>query len=368
MPRAFSPQTTLFGVEIEFPVASLDSVNALRRAHDKFTQKVKDKCDLCPESCHTAKGNIVHLRDGDKTPNGITFMVSMDPGVIEVKTPPLTYGQMESWQVEIEELIFATARDLHSDGFLMSSETERNRWSGHINVSWPGLSDAREFYDGESMNLLLNYFIDLQNFPELGMGVLGGDVRNAAPLAFGSAEDQKRLLTTINLYRQGAFQDLKSLARNLYEVYPSAFNGYYAEQRYSLMNLASVASMDGRWGYEKGTRIELRGFFAPTKVDDMLSNLRIINARLEFLRTHFPAAEKKVVDYRFPKMSPHFIKNATLETHQTSGLIAGLSPELAAKSYITYLRESGIDPQHELKYLRDKSLQNTVRNQLRCGN
>ena len=363
LPRAFSPDTTLFGVEMEFPVASNLTV---KTAHQKFSARVKEKCDQCLGLCHTATGNIVLLRDDAKSPSSITLYVGVDPAVIEVQTTPLTYAQTDSWKNEIQSLVFSTAKELEKEGTVVSSNKERNRWSGHINISWPGLNEIHQLPDPESMNLLLNYFVDVQNFPELGMGVLGGDVRNARPLAFGSPAEQTRLRAVIDRYRAGDFLDLQSLAEALFRVVPESFLGGFDEGRYAPVNLESIVNLDATWGYEKGIRLELRSFFAPLSVDEMLSSYRLINGRLDYLRRSFPASERRVVAFEPPVIDRNYLKNVDVFNHKVQGLLAGLSPAKAATTYIRYLKEAGLDPLRESVYLRDPVVKRAVKNQLEC--
>ena len=174
LPKAYSQETTLFGVEIEFPIKG----NHQGLAFSRFKEQIKSKCDRCPGTCtsfenfQTGRGSYL-IYDQDKSPSYLSILVSTDPGVIEVSTAPLTYSQTVAWQPVLEEMIFETGRSLEREGILLSADQERNRWSGHINVSWPGLVAARSTTDVESMNLLLNFFVDMQNIPELSMGVLG---------------------------------------------------------------------------------------------------------------------------------------------------------------------------------------------------
>ena len=60
LPKAFSKESSLFGVEMEFPV-----VDGLREeeARKSFSKKLKEKCDLCPGLCQTDRGDFVLLKD-----------------------------------------------------------------------------------------------------------------------------------------------------------------------------------------------------------------------------------------------------------------------------------------------------------------
>jgi hypothetical protein len=361
LPKAFSPSSTLFGVEIELPLKE-GAIAPLRR----FNDEVIAKCEQCPELCSRKQGAII-LRDPQKSPERIYIYIDSDPGVIEILTNPMTYSQVESWRNELDELVFATARDFQKKSLLDSPDQQRNRWSGHINVSWPGLIPAVKVPDFENMNLLLNYFVDLQNSPELGMGVLGGDIRNATPLAFGSLAEQTLLKEAIRNYREGHILDTVDLAKSLLEAHPDSFKGRYRSGRFSLVNLDNIVNLDFQWGYEQGARIELRGFFSPRNVDDMLANFRIINGRLDYLHRKFQNDKPQSLDFIPPKIDENYLRNATLESHKTEGLIGGLSPAAAAQVYIRYLRESGLDPRRESQYLRDRDIRRAVLNQLRCA-
>jgi hypothetical protein len=313
------------------------------------------------------------IREGNLNPSSIKIRVSEDIGVIEVSTTPLTYDQTISWQPVLDQLIFDTAHKLEKEGLVSSVERERNRWSGHINISWPGLMEARNTPDILSENLIINLFIDLQNFPELAMGVLGGDVRNAPPLALGSKTEQDKLRAIIKDYREGSLSNLTLLAKRLIkDTVPTSFRGGFArcapgQLKYTLINLEPLIHEKALWGYAQGTRIELRGFFSPLSVESMLTNYRIINARLAYLQQRFNRKDRQALDFSPPRVDIRSLYDVgSPYKHRTEGLIGNLSPGAAAAAYVRYLSESGLNPCDELQFLRDPIVKRAVENHLDC--
>ena len=385
IPQVFSKESTLFGVEIEIPTtADLDQ----RYAQMMFEVMTHDKlknCKLGLSSWRWDQGYRFRLYDEKRHPKNITINVANDPAVVEISTTPLTYTQTESWKDVLEELIFATSRELEQKDYAGNSDHERNRWSGHLNISWPGLMTSMGFHEGktysyrthrvhltpaeierQNMNLLLNIFVDFQNHPQLTMGLLGGDIRNATPLAFGTKEEQDTLKTIIKTYESGRITALGDLASKLSAAYPKSFPGRFPSPRYSVINLESINYPDFMWGYVRGTRIEMRGFFSPQNVDAVLANYRLINARLAYLYKNFTLQENRVLAYQPPQIDQKFLSEATKENFKVHGLTGNLSPEEVAKVYIDFVNKAGLTPSTESQFIRDSSVKRAVQSLLQC--
>lgn len=363
----FSKETTLFGTEIEFPF----NVNELRGSQFNsderalgalYTQKILELCKACSSwwesrSCEL-KGDELSVGIQGKT---LKIYIGIDPGVLEIKTQPMTYQETEAWAPVMDTLIFGAAKAI--DTLLIDPERERNRWSGHVNVSWPGLQSAtpdeiiKEGLPKTNASLLVNFFIDTQNHAELALGVLGGDTRNATPLVFGRQEDRTILYTTRERFHRGAHQQFRFLTNDLWQAYPRDVEHSYISPRYGKISprytLINTTHILGKrsWNGANGNRLELRGFFTPRKASDMLSNYRIVNARLDYLYKKY-VKNDKIVPYDYQKYySPEY---------KTSGLPSALSPVSAALVYTKYLTEAGLNPAQEARYLRDPLVKEAV--------
>ena len=388
-PPIFSKDSTLFGVEIEVPATGDLSANY---AQILFEISIMDKLKNCSfglDSWSQNLGYYFQMRDQKRTPSSLKIYVKTDPNVVEISTSPLSYAQTESWKDILDSLIFATSAEIRNRTLVGSSDDQRNRWSGHLNVSWPGLMVALGKHDAQTlkminymgstyrlttaqisqlnMNLILNLYVDLQNHPQLSMGLLGGDVRNATPLAFGSEQEQNVLREIISKYKRRQFTDTYDLAKALTKAHPSSFGGRYNAPRFSLLNFENIIYPDFQWGYTRGSRIELRGFYSPNSVDEMLANFRIINGRLNFLYK-LDANEPRVLEFNPPKIDREFIESATMQNFKVEGLTGNLRPEEVASMYIKYLSEAGLNPKEEYKFIRDPSIRSEVAKKLGVPN
>lgn len=356
----FSKDTTLFGTEIEFPFNMNEFSD--ERVPALYTQKILELCKACSSwwqssSCEL-KGRELSVGIQGKT---LKIYTGIDPGVLEIKTQPMTYKETEAWAPVMDTLIFGAAKAI--DTLLIDPERERNRWSGHVNVSWPGLQSAtpdeiiKEGLPKTNASLLVNFFIDTQNHAELALGVLGGDTRNATPLVFGRQEDRTILYTTRERFHRGAYQQFRFLTNDLWQAYPRDVEHSYISPRYgkispryTLINTTHILAKTS-WNGANGNRLELRGFFTPRKVSDMLSNYRIVNARLDYLYKKY-VKNNQIVPYDYQK--------SYLPTYKPSGLPPALSPESAALVYSKYLTEAGLNPAQEARYLQDPLVKEAV--------
>lgn len=383
LPAVFSKESTLFGVEVELPAtADLQRDYAKMLLEVVINDKLK-KCNIGLTSWKWQQGKRFTLTDEKRNPKTININIGTDPAVVEISTTPLTYGQTESWQDILEDLIFATSRDLEKAKYLGSPDKERNRWSGHLNISWPGLMTSMGYHEPysrttfqrmslapaeierQNMNLLLNLFVDLQNHPQLAMGILGGDTRNATPLVFGNESEQKTLTDTIRAYEGNQVTNLAQLASKLVKAHPESSPGTFGHTHYSLLSTEGLTIPDYSWGYVRGTRLEIRGFFSPTSMASILSNYRLMNARLAYLYENF-TLNGKVLAYRPPKMDPNFLKNINRNNFIVHGLSGNLNPIEAADVYIDYISQTGLNPLNESQYLRDPIVKAAVQNRLQC--
>ena len=101
-----------------------------------------------------------------QSPNGWSFTVSVDPGVIEIQMKPMTVEMFEHFKNDIQDAIFASASNIR---FFPSEFTG----GGHINMN------CAEFR--KNPLLFRNFVVDLYNHNELFMGVFGYDTNNAIP-------------------------------------------------------------------------------------------------------------------------------------------------------------------------------------------
>jgi hypothetical protein len=327
----------------------------------KYQEKLVELCERCGKvsgltQCQLS-GSTLQLRHGE---HNLLILTGTDPGVLEIKTQPLTYRQTDAWAPVIDTFLFGAAKAMGDA--LLDPSVQSNRWSGHLNVSWPGLAKAliqvgSDPEVAESMGLVLNFYVDLQNHPELGMGVLGGDTRNAAPLAFGIPDERARLKRIVEEFKNGSYKTILGLTLALTQVNSFSFADRYQtpgrEHRYGMINAENIGQS---WNKFSGSRLEVRSFFSPRNTAEMLSNYRIVANRLVYLKQS-QVDRGAVLDFKHDR----FIQSQ----YKVSGLQPGVSLEAAARAYVSYLRDAGLNPQDEVKFLRDPEVQRAVRTQTR---
>ncbi len=394
IPPVYSRESTIFGVEIEIPVTGY--IKAPGTVQTSFGLAIANKLHHCSLGLSSWKWNESDkfvMTDNTRTPQSIEINVNTVTAVVDrikITTTPLTYAQTESWQNVLDELIFATAQELESKEHVGSPNYERNRWSGHINVSWPGLMTSlatdevkplkalkwniqHKYHlttsdiEHTNMDLILNLFILMQNHPELSMGLLGGDVRNAAPLALGSKEEQDILRKVIEDYKGGRLTSVVDLSKRLSKAYPESFRGRNDKSsHYSLITLEHIERLAYKWRYAHGARMGLRGFFSPMSVNDMLANYRIVNGMLDYVYRNYRFKDGKVMAYQPPEIDENYKMYATTANFKVQGLTGGLSPGRVAEVYLTILKLAGLDPRKEYVFLRDTIIREAVKKRLGC--
>jgi hypothetical protein len=110
-------------------------------------------------------------------------------------------------------------------------------------------------------------------------------------------------------------------------------------------------------------RIELRGFFSPQSIDEQLANYRIVMARINYLYLNFVKTDS-LPPFNPPPIPAH-LQSGDLSRFKTHGLIH-FTPAEAAKVYIQFLEEAGLNPAEYAPYLRDTIVRRAVENRLKC--
>ena len=338
----FSLETTQFGTEIEFPLSPMG-----RCRFWKYQENLLSRCRLCAGdiSCQaptTPSGPIKVTSKGQE----LLIFVGLDPGVLEIRTQPMAYHQHEGWAGVMDNLVFGAAKDMGD--FIEDPDVERNRWSGHINVSWPGLVHEN---NRSSMALLLNYVVDANNHPGLAMGVLGGDTRNAPPLMLGNDLDRIKLGTVIEQFKLNAYQSQSKLAEDIFQAHASGFRDKFLGLRYNLVNVDHLRDDALNWEGFSGKRVEARGFFTPRNSKEILTYYRIINHRLKYLYETY-VTKDKVLEF----MAKRFYDSA----FHSRGVQPPLTAADGAKTFVSYLREMGLDPWQEGQNLRDPEVRDAL--------
>ena len=346
-----------FGSEFEFPTVygqgkENDSVP------ETFVKAVEKMCTSCKSvfTCQfKGKAGSRHIWVSDrKTNRSVQISPTADEAVLEVRTNPMTYVEHLEAAPILHVFIFAVTAEMERQKILISSRTEPNRWSGHVNVSWPGMvwnGETKDFNRRKELGKILRFYVDFQNFPELAMGVLGGDIRNAPPLATFPLKRVAELKKIVQKFEKEESQPIQDILTDVFlNQYDPQFRSLrlLESPRYSSMNL-HLLTLNPTAISDQERRIEVRSFYAPKTVAETLAQYRIIQSRLGYLST----LNGNIEVYGRTIPSPQIFR--------TSGLQDGVTPEAAAQTYIVYLFQGGLDPSEEAQYLVNQQLGQLVR-------
>jgi hypothetical protein len=344
-----------FGSEVEFP-----SVSAFE---EHYVKAARRRCDVCAEvfECkfrtNDRRGTMIEVSEKNTT-NSLQIFPTEDISVVEIRTNPMSYMRTLKNARIIHVFIFGVGEDLKADKLIKSSLIEPNRWSGHVNVSWPDLvweGTTQDPMIKERLRYLLRFYVDYQNHPELAMGVLGGDIRNASPLAIFPETNRKILQSLISDFELGVTKDVTQILHQLIDnqcAPGKVLVQYLEEPRYSVINLHPLLkALGANKGFSR--RLELRAFYTPTSVEQMLSQYRIVQSRLDYLRKFSGPIVYFNRELKYP------------ERFLASGLQGDVTHKEAAQTFIKYLSEAGLDPVYEAQFLTNQIVASEVRRQSR---
>ncbi|RME18331.1 MAG: hypothetical protein D6797_00640 [Bdellovibrio sp.] len=162
---ANDPPELLFGPEFTFSSIK-DNWKKEEALMDYLNYLEKKLIEEAPEG-----RKFSHPPGGPKrifiSPDGWSFNVTTDLGVIEVKMPPMTAEDYMKYESDIQKAIFDSAYNVGMIPLLFLG-------GGHISI---GLD-----YFKNDLLLLRNFIVDFINHNELSMGILNYDTNNALPL------------------------------------------------------------------------------------------------------------------------------------------------------------------------------------------
>jgi hypothetical protein len=288
-------------------------------------------------------------------PGRVRLFPHRDHCVLEIAVDPLTIQQAEASRHLLESLVWAAAGDVG----LAAGTDEVNRWSAHLSFSWP------QFRAGGDAGLLLRYLVDFNNHPELAMGALGGDIRNAPPLALFSDRAQEALQTVVADHnRSPEAQDVFAVAEKIRRaVYGERFQfGLRGRNdHYNALNLCHVsrtATHKRPYAMASPVRIEQRASYMPPSADHFVSQCRIIAARLAYL-----SRQTGPIEY----LPPGFGIPAASRVFQRRGTQQGVDAKAVAECFLRYLEEAGLDATTHVPFLVNPDVRAAAEHLVRMG-
>lgn len=277
------------------------------------------------------------LDEGDyvqfQSPNGWSFTLSSDPGVIEIQMLPMSVEMFDRFKADIQDAIFASASNIR---FFPSRFTG----GGHINMS------CQEFK--KNPLLFRNFIVDLFNHNELFMGIFGYDTNNAIPwylknrndafkeviARFDSGryeEDFNQFVTDLELAMNTTadrfikYWDIRPPEAQMIEPKKRSAKGH-------MVNLENIITED---------RFEIRAVRPQASMDVWVRQIRLFKERLEFL------AKNKTAIPIEPLVRVAAIDFEGRKHHLNPPVRA----EDALRAFYVYVTESGLKWQDHRDYL-----------------
>lgn len=175
------------------PQWQVPTVDGELRQAIAFRDDIMKHCDGCKLTVTLGKFGLEQSRI--EFPNGFWLNVSVDPGIVELQTAPLTEERYRELATFIEESIYGTAKRLK-----MTHVPE----DGHLNFG------AKATF--ETPVVLAAFMLDQINHPELGLGVLGQDILNGPPLAIQELDQIKKFFSIMDDVSAGKVDSVRRLA------------------------------------------------------------------------------------------------------------------------------------------------------------
>jgi hypothetical protein len=260
----------IFGAEFTFTNQSILVAQTFRhvtnnpiseRFRDILAEKILRECDGCLGSEGTD-------RYGNKTykivyPDGFYIVVSTDPGVVEVQTKPLTVEEWVRQKDRLQKDLFDAATSLGIPPGQVGG--------GHIHMGLEGSV-------GSNLFLMRNLLVDFANHPELSLGVLHYDIRNAPPISALPEGQREAFAKIIAEVDSGQIDSPAGLARR---IYYSVYGGPDF-QKMNALNLSRI--VESIWSESERT-FEFRGIRPERNVEEFIILIRILEGRLSYLKT-----------------------------------------------------------------------------------
>jgi hypothetical protein len=266
---------------------------------------------------------------GFASPNGWSFSLGVDPGVVEVQMSPMTWTQFAHYSSDIQDAIFASASNV---GYFPPLFTG----GGHINI-------GAQVLTRHSLLLFRNLLADLINHSELFMGIFGYDTNNALPFPLLTEEVKERVLGAFENFDRGhiglakMILTINSAQKSSCDPYNGLWDASCPRDKATGFSLGNI---EGRKG-----RLELRGVRPQASMDVWVRQIRLLAKRIEYLRRkRVPIAIKPIVRI-----------NADAEWEPGKYMLnPPVNPQRALHAFHRYVIESGERWQDHKDYLWPK--------------
>lgn len=266
-------ETATFGPEFTFTNERLLSENL--KTNSEFPERAKallkvrssleEYCQRSKE-CKISLGSDKHGGNFRVTyTDGWYFEVGIDNGVLESQTVKSTYADFLRNKKRLERDLFQTMK---ANGLKPDPEAG----GGHIHI-------GADFFHDDPV-LFRNFFADYANFPQLPFGLFDSPDPNHPPIAVLKRHQQQGFAKALERFDQIENPDLKAFIWLIHsEVYTEPYKKEWGGGAYyQAIRLERMFWLDGQ------ATFELRGFRAQKSVDELLLQLELIGARMDFLK------------------------------------------------------------------------------------
>jgi hypothetical protein len=246
----------------------------------KFASLIKTKCPDCKITMMKDKYKVDKF--SVQHPEGAVFEITLDPGIIEVVSRPLSLRKLEASTAILQSLIWDTAAEMG-----LKPDT-----AGHLNF---GLDKTI----GSDVKLLSRFMSDYFNHTELTEGVLGYlDIQNAPHPERLELEQRQKLKQILSADYSAKADPINELVQDILKgVYFKsttwgAADGEPAE-KYHSFNITSIYK-GSAW-----PRMELRAAPMTKTAEDLFLLSKLFLARVQFLKKNPNYDTSYVADINF---------------------------------------------------------------------
>lgn len=279
-----------------------------------FKDEVVRRCGSACRVTSIEKGKFGFTEFKVELADGWWFDISVDPGVVEIRTKPSTLAELQQHREEIQRYIFEAKDQLKMKAFFAPKKGGARDLNSHFNI---GVKSAF----GNDVRGFLAFFTDYANHPELALGILGQDLHNGPPLRHLKPAQRKALDEILVLNREGRITSLEQAAKLIeQQVYPHhATKPHLAGNHYQALTVRKVANGNLQVQDEPA---EIRPVRQPESFEKTLMLAELMEARIAYVIEH--------------KLQIHFQDSSERSPNEYD----------RAREFFLYVNETGLDWNH----------------------
>jgi hypothetical protein len=272
---------------------------------------------LLPDKCVVAQSKVSY-------DDGYYYIVSTDPGVVEVQGRPLSLKEWRDHEDRLDKDIFKVARDASS------IVPHRSAGSGHLHM------DIASHFRG-NFRLLVDFLIDFQNHPYLALCALGETFITNPPLAIQSQSQIDKFDDVIKGWSKLSETVVKMdrIEARLLFLNKEAFKDTYADLddsgKFQAISLNHVNDFGS---------IEIRALRPEENARHVRLLMQLFEQRLKYLR-HHPGQLYKKIKLAIPQIAKRDILQSEPAVrkfyHEQKDF-----KQLCVDEYYSYVSESGL--------------------------